>query len=121
MKIANKQLYTFLIIVAAIKIFFSFFLELGNDESYYYSYALKPQLNYFDHPPMVGILIRLTTLNLAVVNDITLRFGAIICCFIASIFIFKIGKILYNESVSWYAVLIYNLSVYTTFISGFSF
>ena len=69
MKISNKQLYYFLLIVAAIKIFFSFFLELGNDESYYYTYALKPQLNYFDHPPMVGILMRITTLNLSFVND----------------------------------------------------
>ena len=119
MKISNKQLYTFLLIVAAIKIFFSFFLELGNDESYYYTYALKPQLNYFDHPPMVGILIRLTTLNLTFVNDVTLRLGAIICCFIASIFIFKIGKILHSEKAGWYAVLLYNFSVYTTFIAGF--
>ena len=119
MKISNKQLYTFLLIVAAIKIFFSFFLELGNDESYYYTYALKPQLNYFDHPPMVGILMRITTLNLHFVNDVSLRLGAIICCFIASVFIFKIGKLIHTEKAGWYAVLIYNFSIYTTFIAGF--
>ena len=119
MKISNKQLYIFLLIVAVVKIFFSFFLELGNDESYYYTYALQPQLNYFDHPPMVGILMRLTTLNLTFVNDVTLRMGAIICSFIASIFIFKIGKIIHSEKAGWYAVLIYNFSVYTTFIAGF--
>jgi 4-amino-4-deoxy-L-arabinose transferase-like glycosyltransferase len=118
MKISNKKLYTFLIIVAAVKVFFSFFLELGNDESYYYTYALKPQLNYFDHPLMVGILIRLSTFNLLFVNDVLLRLGPTICCFIASVFIFKIGKLLYNDAVGWYATLLYNLSIYTGFIAG---
>ncbi|MFY7964082.1 MAG: ArnT family glycosyltransferase [Chitinophagaceae bacterium] len=118
MKISNKKLYSFLIIVAAIKVFFSFFLELGNDESYYYTYALKPQLNYFDHPPMVGILIRLSTFNLTFVNDVLLRLGPTICCIVASVFIFKIGKLLYNDAVGWYASLQYNLSIYTGFIAG---
>jgi len=39
------------------------FTELGNDEVYYYTYALQPDWNHFDHPPMVGLLIRLTTIN----------------------------------------------------------
>jgi len=118
MKISNKQLYTFLIAVAIIKIICSFFVELGNDESYYYTYALKPQLNYFDHPPMVGILIRLSTFNLSFVNDALLRFGPTICCIISSVFIFKIGRLLYNDAVGWYAMLLYNFSIYTSIIAG---
>ena len=118
MKISNKQLYTFLIAVAIIKIICSFFVELGNDESYYYTYALKPQLNYFDHPPMVGILIRLSTFNLTFVNDALLRLGPTICCIISSIFIFKIGRLLYNDAVGWYAMLLYNFSIYTSIIAG---
>lgn len=118
MKISNQQLYSFLFLVTAIKIFFSFFLELGNDESYYFTYALKPQLNYFDHPLMVGILIRLSTFNLLFVNDVMIRLGPTICCFLASIFIFKIGKLLFDKQVGWYAVLLYNFSVYTTIIAG---
>lgn len=118
MKISNKQLYTFLIAVAIIKIICSFFVELGNDESYYYTYALKPQLNYFDHPPMVGILIRLSTFNLTFVNDVLLRLGPTICCIISSVFIFKIGRLLYNDAVGWYATLLYNFSIYTSIIAG---
>ncbi len=117
-KITNKNLYLFLITVAIIKIFFSFFIELGNDEAYYYTYALKPQLNYFDHPPMVGILIRFSTLNLWLVNDVMLRLGPTICCFIASIFLFKTVEILFNKAAAWYSVVIYNLSVYSTIIAG---
>jgi 4-amino-4-deoxy-L-arabinose transferase-like glycosyltransferase len=119
MKTSNKHIYIFIIIVAIIKIFFSFFIELGNDESYYYTYALQPQLNYFDHPPLVGFLIRLTTLNLTFVNDVLLRLGAIICCAIASVLIYQIATKLHNEIAGWYAVLIYNFSIYTGIIAGF--
>ena len=117
-KKTNKNLYIFLFIVAAIKIFFSFFIELGNDEAYYYTYALKPQLNYFDHPPMVGILIRLSTLNLWLVNDVLLRLGPTLCCVIASLFLFKTVEILFNKKAAWYTVVIYNLSVYSSIIAG---
>ena len=40
-------------IVVAVKIAISFLFELGNDEVYYYTYALQPDWNHFDHPPMV--------------------------------------------------------------------
>ena len=39
-------------------------IELGNDEVYYWTYALFPDWSHFDHPPMVGITIQLFTLNL---------------------------------------------------------
>lgn len=117
-KVNNHQLYIFLISVLLIKVIFSFFIELGNDEAYYYTYALKPQLNYFDHPPMVGILIRLSTLNLVFINDILLRLGPSLSCFIASLFLFKTVDILYNRNAAWYTVVMYNLAVYTTIIAG---
>lgn len=115
----NKHIYTFIIAVAITKIFFSFFVELGNDESYYYTYALQPQLNYFDHPPMVGLLIRLTTVNLTFVNDVTLRLGAILSCALSSIILYKTVLLLSNKTAGWYAVLLYNASVYTGVIAGF--
>lgn len=115
----TKHICKFVIAVSIVKIFFSFFIELGNDESYYYTYALQPQLNYFDHPPMVGLLIKLTTLNLTVVNDVTLRLGAILSCAIASIILYKTVLLISNKTASWYAVLLYNASVYTGVIAGF--
>jgi len=44
-------------------------LELGNDEVYYQTYAQHLQWNYFDHPPMVALLIRLSTINLFFHNE----------------------------------------------------
>jgi len=31
--------------------------DLGNDEVYYWTYALYPDWSHFDHPPMVGWII----------------------------------------------------------------
>ena len=118
MKVSHKQVYTFLLVVVIIKIFFSFFIELGNDEAYYYTYALKPQLNYFDHPPIVALLIRISTFNLFFVNDVMLRIGPILCCVIASIFVFKTAAILFNERAAWHSVVLYNLSGYSAIIAG---
>ena len=117
-KSSNKNLYFFLSVILILKILFSFFIELGNDEAYYYTYAIKPQFNYFDHPPMVGLLIRLSTFNLTIVNDVLLRLGPSICCLIASIFLFKTVELLFNRKSAWYSIIIYNFSVYSSIIAG---
>lgn len=67
---------------------------------------------------MVGLLIRLTTLNLHWVSDVGMRLGAIIGCAVSSYFIFLTGKRLHNEKAGWYATLLYNCSVYTGIIAG---
>ncbi len=115
----SKRTIYLLVIVAVIKIFIAPLLELGNDEVYYYTYALQLDWNHFDHPPMVGLLIRLTTLNLWIVNEFTLRLGSILVAACATWFIFKLGKLIANERVGWFSALIYTASVYTGFIAGF--
>ena len=114
----KKRLFWFLLITATLKIIVAAFVELGNDEVYYWTYALQPDLNHFDHPPMVGLLIRITSLNLWWATGVSLRLGAIIGCAISSYFIFLTGKTIANEKTGWYAALIYNTAVYAGFIAG---
>lgn len=114
----KKQLFYLILATIIIKIIVASFIELGNDEVYYWTYALQPDFNHFDHPPMVGLLIRLTSLNLYWANDISLRLGAIFGCAISSWFIFKIGKTIFSEKMGWYAALVYNCSVYASIIAG---
>jgi 4-amino-4-deoxy-L-arabinose transferase-like glycosyltransferase len=113
-----KKVLWLILIGALVKLVASGLLELGNDEVYYWTYALQPDWNHFDHPPFVGWLIRVTTFNLNWVNEITIRFGSILCASVSTWFIFKTGKLLANEKAGWYAALIYNCSVYTGFIAG---
>ena len=114
----RKHLFWLLLIISIIKIVVAGLVELGNDEVYYWTYAVQPDFNHFDHPPMVGLLIRLTSFNLHWASGISLRLGSIICCAISSYFIFLTGKTIANERVGWYATLIYNASVYAGFIAG---
>jgi len=60
----RKKLLVFLAIVFPVKLFLAFWRELGNDEAYYWLYSQYLQWNYFDHPPMVAVWIRLFTANL---------------------------------------------------------
>lgn len=105
--------------VSLLKLISASLLELGNDEVYYWTYAIRPDWNHFDHPPMVGWLIRVSSLNLHWVSEVSLRLGSILCAAVSTWFIFKTGKLLANEKTGWYAALIYNCSVYTGFIAGF--
>lgn len=93
-------------------------IELGNDEVYYWTYALHLQWNYFDHPPIVGWLIRFTTANLLLHNEIFTRLGAIVSSAICTLLIYKIGTVVKNNQTGWYAALLYTASIYSSIIAG---
>lgn len=108
-----------LIIVSSIlRCLFALFIELGNDEVYYYSYAEHLDWNHFDHPPMVGILIRFFTLNLHWVNDFSMRFGAIIMAAFNTWLIAGIARHLMSERAGLIAAVLYTASIYSSIISG---
>jgi hypothetical protein len=93
-------------------------IGLGNDEVYYRIYAQYLHWNYFDHPPMVAWLTRITTLNLTLDNEVFIRFGAIICAGICTWLLFLAGKKLVNEYTGYLAALIYTATIYGSIIAG---
>jgi hypothetical protein len=93
-------------------------LELGNDEVYYQTYALHLQWNYFDHPPILALLIRLSTANLYFNHEFFIRLGPILCAAAGTWLIFKIGSRLKNSRTGWFAAILYNTSFYTAVIAG---
>ena len=113
----NKVLYLVLI-TTIIRIVLAYFLELGNDEVYYYTYAIHLQSNYFDHPPAVGILIKLFTFNLHLDSEVFLRLGAIVFAAIGTIMSYQIGQLIRNERTGWFAAILYNTSIYSSIIAG---
>lgn len=100
------------------KIILSFFIELGNDEVYYYTYAVQPDWNHFDHPGMVGWMIRLTSLNLYWVSALSMRLGSIICAAVATYVIYKTGAMIKDQRAGYIAALMYSISIYTSIIAG---
>ena len=114
----RRNLILLLILSASLRAFLAGLLELGNDEVYYFTYALYPDLSYFDHPPMVGIIIRLFTSNLHFTNEFFVRLGAVAAGTVNTWLMFLIGRLLKDEATGWYAALLYNASIYGFIIAG---
>ena len=66
------------LLVAAVSAWLCIMLPLFSQESYYWTYAQRPDLSYFDHPPMVAWLIWLGT---ALFGDgaLGVRLGSWLC------------------------------------------
>jgi len=116
----NHRIHTILLIFVAtlIRCIIAFATELGNDEVYYRLYADPLQWNYFDHPPMVGWLIRLFTFNLNIDTTFTIRLGAIICGGIATWLMYQCGKRLSSAYAGFLAALLYTANIYGSIIAG---
>lgn len=93
-------------------------VELSNDEVNYWLYAVYPDLSHFDHPPMVGYIINIFTLNLTFQSELFIRLASIIIGSINTILIFIITRKLKNDIAGLYAALLYNSSLYCFVISG---
>ncbi len=114
----NTILWVLIIASTIIRGFLAAFLELGNDEVYYWTYALYPDLSHFDHPPMVGLMIQLFTLDLTFENEFILRLSAVIFGLVNTWLIFRIGEKLKNSLTGLYAAFLYNASIYCFIIAG---
>ncbi len=61
MKLKSPRVfYVLMFIVLCVNVIQSYFTELINDESYYWYYAQNLSWGYFDHPPMVALLIKIS-------------------------------------------------------------
>jgi hypothetical protein len=119
LKTYSQKVYLLIFFAAIAKIIAAPFLELGNDEVYYWTYALELDFNHFDHPPLVGFLIRASTLNMHWVSELSMRLGAIISASLGCYFVFKTTAVLANERSGFYAAILYQAGVYSGFIAGF--
>jgi hypothetical protein len=113
-----KKIWWLIGIATVIRLVIAVTTELGNDEVYYWTYALHLQWNYFDHPPMVGLLIRLTTANLFFHSEVFVRLGAIVASGICTYLMYSIGSFIRNERTGWFAALLYTSSLYCSIIAG---
>jgi hypothetical protein len=118
---ANYQKHTviLLLIFALFKSIFAFDFELGNDEAYYWVFAQYPEWNYFDHPPMVGVWIRLFTANM-LLDDFEgfVRMGSIIGSVLSSWFLFKAVSLMHSERAGFFAACMYQASFYAGITAG---
>jgi hypothetical protein len=119
---SDRKIYwalAFLLAVSAVaRGFLAGFLEFGNDEVYYLNYALFPDLSHFDHPPMVGLVIQLFTLNLTFDSEFFVRLAAVVLGTVSTWLIFLVGRQVKDALTGLYASLLYTASFYGFILSG---
>lgn len=115
----KKKAVATVLVFLCIKIIVSGFLNLGNDESYYWTFSKKLQWNYFDHPPMVALWIKFFTANLLLDEYVFfLRLGSFVGCAISSFFIYKTIAAVSTERAGLTGVFLYNISFYAAITAG---
>ncbi len=115
----NPKLLYLLLFSFALRLALAFGIELGNDEVYYRIFALFPDWSYFDHPPLVAWLIRLTTLGSEVAPDGLVRLGAVVIGTINTYLVYRIVlRIARDQKAALLGALLYTASIYGFIISG---
>ena len=114
----RKTLVLLLVLSAVIRGFLAAFLEFGNDEVYYWTYALYPDLSHFDHPPMLGWVIQIFTLDLLFENEFFIRLASVLFGTLNTWIIYLIGVKIRNKVTGLYAAILFTASIYCFLIAG---
>ena len=114
----RRTLWILILMSLAVRAFVAGFIELGNDEVYYWTYAKFPDLSHFDHPPMVGWVIQVFTLNLHFSSEFFIRLASVVFGTVNTFLIFLIGKAVKDSLTGLYAAFLFTTSFYCFIISG---
>lgn len=114
----NRYLFLLLAVSAVIRVFLAAYIEFGNDEVYYWTYAKYPDWSHFDHPPMVGWFIQLFSFNLLFSSELFLRLSSVVFMTVNTYLVYLIGKQVKDEQTGFYAALLYTASIYAFVITG---
>lgn len=114
----ERMMVWLLAISALVRGVLAAWMELGNDEVYYWTYALYPDWSHFDHPPMVGWVIQLFSLNLLFDSEFFIRLASVVFMTANTYIIYRIGTEIKDAQTGFYAALLYTASIYAFVITG---
>ena len=114
----EKTLFWLLAVSALVRGVLAAWLEFGNDEVYYWTYALYPDWSHFDHPPMVGWVIQIFSLNLLFDSEFFIRLASVVFMTANTYLMYRIGKDLKDTRAGLYAAMLYTASIYAFVITG---
>ncbi|MCX5774081.1 MAG: glycosyltransferase family 39 protein [Fusobacteria bacterium] len=115
----KKKVVATIIIFAIIHICLSFFLNVTDDEAYYWVWSQNIHLSYFDHPPLVAYMIWIST-HIFGNNQVAIRIPTILILSLVSWIMYKTYMYLYNDSKRGFVlVLIINILPIYFIMTGF--
>jgi len=114
----KKASYVLIFVSLVFRLLIAGTIEFGNDDVYYWLYALQPDISHFDHPPMIGFFIQLCTFDLYFNSELWIRLAAIIPSAISMLLVYKITNLIAGSKAGFFSVCLYQLSIYGLLISG---
>ncbi len=110
-------IFATILVSLALRLLYAGSFELLKEEAYYWNYAQHLDIGYFDHPPMVALLIKLGTVLFGN-NEFAVRIGAVFCWCIATLFVYLYTRDISNRDTGLQAIAI--MAVIPAFF-GFGF
>jgi 4-amino-4-deoxy-L-arabinose transferase-like glycosyltransferase len=88
----------YLFFFAILNLFLNCHFQLHYDESYYWAFSQNLDWSYYDHPPMISLLIRIS--NIFFNNELSIRFVSCVTTTITCFTIYKLAKFLFNKDIA---------------------
>ena len=113
-----KPIHILLLVSLLLRSLLAGWIELGNDEAYYWTFAMYPDWSHYDHPGMVGWVMQLFSLNLRLDSEFFLRLSSIVFMTVNTWVMYRIGKEIKDEQTGLLAAALYTASLYAFVITG---
>jgi glycosyltransferase involved in cell wall biosynthesis len=106
-----KAFLLLLITTSVFRLFYIQWVELAPDEAYYYTWSRSLQWGYYDHPPMVGFLIWVSTI-IGGPGEFGVRWGWVVMGALTTFLLYRLGaKMFASDRAGFYAALLMNISL----------
>ena len=110
-----RRIVAWLLLIFSLRLWIAIKLPLAFDEAYYWLWSQHLSTGYYDHPPMVALVIRLSTMLFGT-SEFGVRFVSVLLAIPASWAVWRSAAILFkNETLAARAALYFNL---TLLVSG---
>jgi len=105
-KTPTKSAYSIILFLALFSVIYNAFFPLHGDEAYYWMWSHHLQTGYYDHPPMIAYMIYIS--NFISQSEWGVRLVNIFSMSIASLYIFKLTKLVSDEKTALTSILIFS-------------
>jgi 4-amino-4-deoxy-L-arabinose transferase-like glycosyltransferase len=92
-------------------------IGLGDDEAHYFAYSLHPDLSYFDHPPAIGYLIKLSV-SIFGHSEFAVRLPAVMLFVGTSLLLWQLARRFYGEKTAFWSVVLLNVTPVFSFLGA---
>ncbi len=103
----NNQALAVIMLASIFHAIYNIFIPMNGDEAYYWFWALKPSLSYYDHPAMIAWVIYPFTLLPDHVFFV--RLSTVICMSVTLYYLFRLTYDIAGKRAGWYVLIMFSV------------